>query len=139
MIKAVERELARKTKRTQRHPRIGPELDPPFRGLRHEPVTEQGVVLLFGMVFKELHFRVDAIQQGYPDCSGSRASDTVENSWENVRIEFEYRSSRFFTQGHDPDGCDLIVCWKHDWEDCPKTLKVLELSKAIKRLPRGRS
>jgi hypothetical protein len=26
-------------------------------------------------------------------------------------------------------GCDLIVCWNHNWENCP--LEVLELKKAI--------
>jgi hypothetical protein len=26
---------------------------------------------------------------------------------------------------HDPKGCDLIVCWEHNWPECP--LEVLEL------------
>src|SRR4029077_11836541 len=33
-----------------------------FRGLRHEPVNEQGVVFLFGMVAKELGYMVEAVQ-----------------------------------------------------------------------------
>ncbi|HET8925688.1 MAG TPA: hypothetical protein VFN26_22080, partial [Candidatus Acidoferrum sp.] len=37
-----------------------------FRGLRHEPVNEQGVVLLFGMVAKELGYIVEAVQSGFP-------------------------------------------------------------------------
>jgi hypothetical protein len=32
-----------------------------------------------------------------------------------VRIEFEFRSKSFHDHGHDPAGCDLVVCWKHDW------------------------
>ena len=30
-------------------------------------------------------------------------------------------------------GCDLIVCWIHDWKDCP--LEVRELKTAIEQLP----
>jgi hypothetical protein len=39
-----------------------------FRGLRHEPVNESGVIFLFGMVAKELGYYVEAVQAGYPDC-----------------------------------------------------------------------
>ena len=35
-----------------------------FRGLRHSPINEQGVVYLFGMVSRELGFYVESIQQG---------------------------------------------------------------------------
>src|SRR5260370_37009408 len=35
-----------------------------FRGLRHEPVNEQGVVLLFGMLAKELGYVIEADQTG---------------------------------------------------------------------------
>lgn len=38
-----------------------------FRGLRHAPINEQGVVYLFGMVSRELGFSVEALQQGFPD------------------------------------------------------------------------
>jgi len=43
-----------------------------FRGLRHEPVNEQGVVLLFGLVAKELGYIVEAVQSGFPDCEAKR-------------------------------------------------------------------
>jgi hypothetical protein len=46
-----------------------------------------------------------------------------------VRIEFEFRSRTFRDHGHDPDGCDLIVCWEHNWPECP--LEVVELRKVI--------
>jgi len=32
-----------------------------------------------------------------------------------------------------PKECDLIVCWEHDWTECP--IEVLELKEAIRRLP----
>jgi hypothetical protein len=31
--------------------------------------------------------------------------------------------------GHRVEGCDMIVCWKHNWPECP--LEVLELSKVM--------
>jgi len=39
-----------------------------FLGLRHEPVNEQGVVLLFGMLANDLGYRIEAVQKGFPDC-----------------------------------------------------------------------
>jgi hypothetical protein len=33
---------------------------------------------------------------------------------------------------HDPAGCDIIVCWEHNWPECP--LEVVELKKAISDL-----
>ena len=38
-------------------------------------------------------------------------------------------SRNFRDHGHDPAGCDVVVCWEHNWPDCPK--KVLELRSAI--------
>jgi hypothetical protein len=33
------------------------------------------------------------------------------------------------THLHDLSGCDLIVCWRHNWPECP--VEVLELSQLI--------
>jgi hypothetical protein len=44
-----------------------------FRGLRHEPVNEQGVVLLFGMLAKELGYLVEAVQTEFPRLRGHAA------------------------------------------------------------------
>jgi hypothetical protein len=85
-----------------------------FRGLRHAPVNEQGVVYLFGMVSRELGFLVESIRTAYPDCEGKRCIDAKRQIWENVLIEFEYRSSNFREHGHNVQDCDLIVCWIHD-------------------------
>ncbi len=61
-----------------------------FRGLRHEPVNEQGVVFLFGMVARELGYMVEAIQSGFPDCEAKR--QIAPGKWQRVLIEFEYES-----------------------------------------------
>jgi hypothetical protein len=103
-----------------------------FRGLRHEPVNEQGVVFLFGMVAKELGYMVEAVQTGYPDCEAKR--QVAGGRWQRVRIEFEFESRNF---DHPPEGCDIIVCWRHNWPDCPDNIEVLELSSVIKTLAKS--
>ncbi len=106
-----------------------------FRGLRHEPVNEQGVVFLFGMVAKEMGYMVEAVQTGYPDCEAKR--QIGPNNWQRVRIEFEFESRNFHEHGHSPDGCDVIVCWRHNWPECPEHVEVVELSSAIQTLSKG--
>lgn len=103
-----------------------------FRGLRHEPVNEQGVVFLFGMVARELGYLVEAIQGGFPDYEAKR--QISRGQWQPVRVEFEYASKNFAEHGHDPTKCDVIVCWIHNWVECPDDLEVLALSEIIKKL-----
>lgn len=100
-----------------------------YKGLRHEPVNEQGVVFLFGKINEELGIIVEVVRTGFPDCEGKRLIDKNKNLWEPVLIEFEYKSKNFLEHGHQIDGCDLIVCWEHNWEDCP--LEVIELKSYI--------
>lgn len=111
-------------------PTYGNPLD--FRGLRHEPVNEQGVVFLFGMVARELGYLVEAVQTGYPDCEAKR--QVGPGKWQRVRIEFEFESRNFRDHGHPQSGCDVIVCWRHNWSECPKHLEVVELSSLIRTL-----
>jgi hypothetical protein len=111
-------------------PQFGPPID--FRGLRHAPINEQGVVFLFGMVAFELGFIVEAVHAAYPDCEAKRRIDDKGGRWQRVRIEFEFRSRSFLAHGHDPLKCDLIVCWEHDWVDCP--IEVIELRRVIDEL-----
>jgi REP element-mobilizing transposase RayT len=51
--------------------------------------------------------------------------------WQRVRIEFEYASRNSRNHGHRPRDCDMIVCWVHDWADCPKELDVVELKRLV--------
>lgn len=111
-------------------PTYGDPID--FRGLRHEPVNEQGVVFLFGMVAKELGYSVEAVQTGYPDCEAKR--QIGPGKWQRVRIEFEYESRNFRDHGHPVNGCEVIVCWRHNWADCPTHLEFLELRTVIATL-----
>ena len=103
-----------------------------FRGLRHAPINERGVVYLFGMVSRELGFYVESIQQGFPDCEAKYLYDAKKSLWARARIEFEFKASSFKEHGHDSRKCDVIICWINDWPDCP--LRVIELKKEILKL-----
>ncbi|MFC2076161.1 homing endonuclease associated repeat-containing protein [candidate division KSB1 bacterium] len=104
-----------------------------FRGLRHAPTNEQGVVFLFALVSRELGFNVEFVRQGFPDCEAKYLFDSNKNLWARASLEFEYRASLFKDHNHDPQKCEFIVCWIDDWPDCP--LNVIELKTEIMKLP----
>jgi hypothetical protein len=97
------------------------------------PTNEQGVVFLFGAVARSLGFVVLRIQTEYPDCEALREMET--DHWQRVKIEFEYESRNFLQHGHQADKCNLIVCWRHNWEESP--LEVIELRTAMRGLVNG--
>ena len=92
-----------------------------------EPTYEASVLFLFAAMAEELGFAVLHVQAEFPDCEALRV--VARSRVQRVRIEFEFESRNFERHGHDPKGCDLIVCWEHNWMDCP--LEVLELKKAL--------
>jgi hypothetical protein len=99
-------------------------------GLAHEPVNETGVVFLFGMLAHRLGFQVESLQAGFPDCEATR--QIQPGKWQRVRIEFEFESRNFLTHRHPAEACDVIVCWRHNWLECPETLEVIELRKVVR-------
>jgi hypothetical protein len=104
-----------------------------FLGLRHAPLNEQGVIYLFGMLSKRLGFIIEAVRTDFPDCEGKRQIPGKQGRWEQVSIEFEYKSSNFKEHGHNLDECDVIVCWENDWKDCPiEVISLKELMSKIK-------
>jgi hypothetical protein len=112
----------------------GPLLPMQLPGLAHEPMDELGVVYVFGMVAHKLGFTVLRTQSTFPDCEALR--EIQPGRWQRVRIEFEYESRNFAKHGHNKDECDLIVCWRHNWPECPKELEVVELRKAVQGMDR---
>lgn len=105
-----------------------------FKSLSCAPINELGVVYLFGLLSDVLDFRIESIQAGFPDCIARRSIG--HGRWEELRIEFEFKSLSFAKQRHDPDEVDMIVCWKHNWQDCPKRIEVIELSSQIRDMER---
>lgn len=102
-----------------------------FRGLVYSPINEDGVIFLFGKISEDLNMYVQEIKKGFPDCKAVRYIG--KGRWEEIRIEFEYKSKNFELHGHDPEKCDIVMCWEHNWAECP--IEVLELKEIIKALP----
>jgi len=122
--------LTAKPKLRPDRPIYGPPMTP--LGLAHEPMNEAGVLYLFGMVGHKLGFVVTRVQSEFPDLEVLR--EIEPGRWQRERVELEFESSRFLAHGHDPNECDVIVCWRHNWPDCPAHIEVIELSSIIKRL-----
>jgi hypothetical protein len=57
----------------------------------------------------------------------SATADTVYRNYENALA--------IGTQGMER--CDLIVCWVHNWPECPENLEVIEMSTVVKRCKRS--
>jgi hypothetical protein len=104
-----------------------------FEGMRHAPENELGVVFLFSKVARRLGFlEVDVIQQHFPDCwAFHRTNSGVARTW----IEFEFRSHSFKTHLKKLKGLKsrkgIVICWEHDWKQCEKYAKVIELKTAL--------
>jgi len=109
-------------------PAYGPPLWP--GPLAYGPVNEIGVVFLFGVLAWNLGFVVHRLQTEFPDCEALRR--VGEERWQLVRIEIEYESRNFVKHLHKASGCDLIVCWRHNWPECP--LEVVELKGEIAKI-----
>lgn len=65
-------------------------------------------------ILNELYgwFKIIHSQEGYPDFVLSNEKGDV------IRAEVEVNSKTFLAHQHDINGCDLIICWKHNWVDC---------------------
>jgi hypothetical protein len=99
--------------------------------MRNAPINEMGVIFLFALLAIRLGFRIESLQASFPDCEARR--QLWPGTWQTVRIEFEYESRNFRDHGHPPDGCDIIICWTHNWPDCPENLEVIALNDELKR------
>lgn len=83
------------------------------------PRNELQVRELFVGRLPEYGYRLVSSHADFPDWL------LVDNEGCFVYAEVEHRSHSFYRHGHDPQMCDLIVCWEHDWADTP--LPILEL------------
>lgn len=100
-----------------------------LRPLATEPVNEMGVMCLFVLLATRLGFMIDVLRSQFPDCEARH--EVEPGRWQRVWIEFEFESISFRNHKHDPEGCDIIVCWRHNWLGCPKKLAVVELRRVI--------
>ncbi len=101
--------------------------------LSFTPTNEQGVIFLFGAVGGDLGFFITRIQTEFPDLEALR--EVGPNQCQRVHLEAEYESRNFLTHMHPLDGCDGIVCWIHNWPECP--LEVIELKSVVEKLAKS--
>lgn len=98
------------------------------RGIVYEPINEQGVILLFAALCHDLGFMIEGIRSSFPDALLRRKNS--KGTWISCRTEFEFKSSLFRQHKHNPKQCDLVICWEHDWKECP--VEVISLKERIK-------
>jgi len=87
---------------------------------KNEPTSNEIEVReWFAAHLAEFDYSIVASQGGFPDLL-LEDKDGIP-----IRAEVEFASASFIAHGHDPQGCDLIICWRHT-QTLP--LPVLELS-----------
>jgi Homing endonuclease associated repeat len=100
--------------------------------LAHAPTCEMGVVYLLGLMAGQLGIVVTRLQPEFPD--GEVMREVEGGRWQRRIVEFENESRNFLIHKHDPNAVDMIICWVHNWPECPEGIEVLELSKELRRL-----
>jgi hypothetical protein len=96
------------------------------------PTSENGVMFLFGSLARKLGFMMIRIQPGFPDGEGFR--EVEPGRWQLKKLEFELESRNYVTHGHPVGGAHILVCWKHNWPECP--LEVIELRRMVPEMPK---
>lgn len=105
-----------------------------FRSFVYAPTSEPDVTCLFGAVAEDLGFEIISTRAPFPDCEARRkVPGSRRETFKKCLIEFEFSSLDYKKHKHPINGCDLIVCWIHNWKECP--IEVMELEKEIRRLP----
>jgi len=132
VVKSVKVEVKEVPKRREEIPDVvGEPIN--FRGMVYAPMNEAGVILLFSKVMGDLGIIYESSpSRSFPDMIARRKEGGGEGGWVKRYIEFEYKSGHFKTHNHDPDKCDIVVCWIHDWTDCP--IEVIELKELVGQL-----
>ncbi|MEN8222316.1 MAG: hypothetical protein ABFR36_03570 [Acidobacteriota bacterium] len=100
-----------------------------FRGIKYAPVDTRGVIYIFGLVSEELSYIVESFGKDKFCFSGKRNLSLEKEKWEPVNFSFTLNSSDLESSGRLSKNCELLVCWKHDWKECP--VEVLELSSVL--------
>jgi hypothetical protein len=95
--------------------------------MRWTPTNEMGVVALFIEFRKELGFPIiEVIRTNFPDAA---VFEEASKGYVRKYIEFEFRSSGYRSHLKSKRKCHYVVCWEHDWKDCP--IPVIELKNQI--------
>ncbi len=99
--------------------------------MRDVKLSEMVVTFITGQIWGKIAQRLNLVRieeiysNKYPDMIALKKND--DESLKNINIEFESISSNFKRHNHPTDKCDVLICWKHDWVDCPKNIEIIEL------------
>ncbi len=98
------------------------------------PQNKKGVIYLFGIISNKLGYILESISSDFPEAEAKRCVGPQEHfiQWEQLKLHFEYRSLDIKKYEDRLFLCDLVVCWHHDWEECP--IPVLSLKTEPKRI-----
>ncbi|MCX5784406.1 MAG: hypothetical protein NTX59_01825 [Elusimicrobia bacterium] len=102
-----------------------------YEGLPRSPASEQEVIVLFSKISPLLRMKIDAVGTRFPD---AYIRTKKNRKWVTQRCEFEKSSYDFVVHGHDPKGCDMIICWKDNWKNKPKHIEIVELRAELEKL-----
>jgi len=84
------------------------------------PGNEAETIALYQVMQESLGWNIVHLQTRFPDA-------IIENrKGKRLVVEFEYLARNFWEHGHDPSGCDLIICWGNNWLDSPLPVWALE-------------
>ncbi len=98
---------------------VGPVIN--SRGIIYGPTEKFGVMFIFAKLADDLGFFLEEVNPEGPKAILRRE---IKNGLERVDSIFAFKSSE---ANHDDylSDCDLLVCWNHDWQECP--VEVIEL------------
>jgi len=90
------------------------------RGIVYAPVNRAGVLFLFSRLLDEFDMMVEEVSENCDYVITRRrvnSGDRALDQWERVIVSIAYRSSDL----RDNDGAEngLLICWYHDWQECP--------------------
>ncbi|MFO7535727.1 MAG: hypothetical protein R6X19_08625 [Kiritimatiellia bacterium] len=103
--------------------------------MRWTPINEMGVVALFVEFRKELGFPlIEIIRTRFPDAVVFE--ENAKGQYVRRYVEFEFRSSGYKAHLKTKRQCHYVVCWEHNWKDCP--LPVIELKSRVPEIMQGR-
>lgn len=107
-----------------------------FEGICRAPQTEQEVIILFSKLSQHLKMKIESVSTRFPD---AYIRVKKGNRWITKPAEFEVYSSDFAAHGHlkqmaKGKECEMIICWRDDWEDKPKNIEVVELRRELEEI-----
>lgn len=95
------------------------------------PVNDMGVMLLFAEWARKNRVRIQSVEASQAACIAIVTAAVKAGGKEEVRrIALMFQSSEFRAKRRSCRGIDWIVCWEHDWTECPERVTVIDLRRA---------